>query len=70
MVRRQSGGAFEPPSPEYVAFTNAPQILGITGVFFAFAMLSVLLRCYVRVAMMNVSGIDDYAMILAMVLHP
>lgn len=56
-----------PITPEDLAFNNAPQILAITGTFFAIAALVVLLRCYVRVAMLKVFGIDDYIMVVAMV---
>ena len=47
--------------------TYAPQILTITGTFFAAAALIVLLRCYVRITMLKVFGADDYAMVIALV---
>lgn len=54
-------------TPEDFAFNNAPEILAITGSFFAAAALVVVLRCYVRIAMLKVVGIDDYIMVVAMV---
>ena len=54
-------------TPEYLAFNNAPHILAISGSFFAAATLVVLLRCYVRIAMLKVFGIDDYVMAFAAV---
>lgn len=58
-----------PPTltPEEMAYTNAPEILAITSTFFAAALLIVLLRCYVRIIMLKVFGIDDYVMVFAMV---
>ncbi|KAF2786396.1 hypothetical protein K505DRAFT_318523 [Melanomma pulvis-pyrius CBS 109.77] len=48
--------------------TNAPEILTITGTFFAVAALVVLLRCYVRISMLKVFGVDDYLMVVALIL--
>ncbi|KAF1952866.1 hypothetical protein CC80DRAFT_355435, partial [Byssothecium circinans] len=56
-----------PLPPEYVDYTNAPQILSITGSFFAAAVIAVLLRCYVRLSLLKVFGIDDYIMAFAMI---
>jgi hypothetical protein len=56
-----------PPTPEILAYNNAPQIVSITAVFFAMAAIVVLLRCYVRIAMLKTFGADDYVMVLAMV---
>jgi hypothetical protein len=47
--------------------TNASEILSITGSFFAVAAIVVLLRCYVRISMLKVFGIDDYLMVVALV---
>lgn len=58
-----------PPTPEEIAFDNSPAILAITGSFFAAAAVVVLLRCYVRVCMLKVFGIDDWVMMFAMVSH-
>ncbi|KAF1846117.1 uncharacterized protein K460DRAFT_239927, partial [Cucurbitaria berberidis CBS 394.84] len=55
-------------TPEELAFNNAPQILSITGSFFALAAFVVILRCYVRISMLRVFGTDDYVMLFAMVL--
>jgi hypothetical protein len=54
-------------SPEVIAYTNAPQIMGIASSFYAIALFIVLLRCYVRVAMLRVFGVDDWIMVFAMV---
>ncbi|KAF1978940.1 hypothetical protein BU23DRAFT_448834, partial [Bimuria novae-zelandiae CBS 107.79] len=55
-------------SPEYIAYTNAHEILAITGTCFALATIVVLLRSYVRLAMLKVFGKDDYVIVLAMAL--
>jgi hypothetical protein len=47
--------------------TNAPEILTVTGCFFAAAAIVVILRCYVRVSMLKVFGLDDYLMVVALV---
>jgi hypothetical protein len=56
-----------PLTPEKMAFDNSPEILAITGTFFAAAALMVLLRCYVRISMLRVFGIDDYVLLVSMV---
>jgi hypothetical protein len=49
--------AMPPPlTPAELAYDNSPQIVGITGLFFALALSIVLLRCYVRIAMLKVFG--------------
>ncbi|KAF2494293.1 hypothetical protein BU16DRAFT_512732 [Lophium mytilinum] len=55
-------------TPEYIAFSEADQILAITGVFCGAAFMAVLLRIYVRAVMLKVFGSDDYLMVIAMVL--
>ncbi|KAF2002055.1 hypothetical protein P154DRAFT_431759 [Amniculicola lignicola CBS 123094] len=65
-VKRQAFGP--PPTPEYIAFNNSPEIIAITGSFFAAAAAIVLLRVYVRVVMLKVFGADDYIMVVAMLL--
>jgi hypothetical protein len=67
MKRQAAPGAPPMPTPEEIAFTNAPAILAITGSFFAAAAFIFLLRVYVRVGMLKVFGIDDYVMTVAMV---
>jgi hypothetical protein len=67
LAKRQDAPMPPPPTPEEMAFTNAPQILAITGSFFAAAAFIFLLRVYVRLGMLKVFGIDDYVMTLAMV---
>jgi hypothetical protein len=66
-ARQNFGPMPPPPTPEVIAFDNSPAILAITGSFFAAAALVVLLRCYVRVSMLKVFGIDDWVMMFAMV---
>ncbi|ORX97794.1 hypothetical protein BCR34DRAFT_607135 [Clohesyomyces aquaticus] len=69
LMKRQGGSPVPPMlTPEQIAFTNADEILSIVGSFFAVAAFVVLLRCYVRIAMLKVFGIDDYLMVLAMAL--
>lgn len=63
-----SSGSGEPPlPPDYVDYNNASGIRTIVGFVTALALLTVLLRLYVRAIMLKVVGIDDYLMILAMV---
>jgi hypothetical protein len=69
IIGRRQAFAMPPPlTPEEIAFDNASQILAITGTFFAAAAFVVLLRCYVRISMLKVFGIDDYVMLFAMVI--
>ncbi|KAF2111020.1 hypothetical protein BDV96DRAFT_500396 [Lophiotrema nucula] len=65
-LKRQAG----PPvfTPEQIAFNNKDEIIGITTAFFVAAAVVVILRCYVRIAMLKVFGLDDYLMVLAMLL--
>jgi hypothetical protein len=35
-----------PLTPEWIAYNNAPHILGVVGSFFTVAAIVVLLRCY------------------------
>lgn len=42
-------------------------ILGVVGFFTSFATAVVILRLYVRTAILNTLGIDDYLMFFAMV---
>ncbi|KAF2032839.1 hypothetical protein EK21DRAFT_59821 [Setomelanomma holmii] len=56
-----------PPTPEQIAFNNSSQILAITGTCLAIASLVVLFRCYVRLHMLKVFGIDDWMMLLALI---
>ncbi|KAF2875984.1 hypothetical protein BDV95DRAFT_485556 [Massariosphaeria phaeospora] len=67
-MKRQAPLGLPALSPEYVEYTNKSEILSITGTFFAAAALVVLLRCYVRLAMLKVFGLDDYVMVFAMIL--
>jgi hypothetical protein len=65
VLKRQA--ALPPMTPEYLAFNNAHRILAITSSFFTIAIVVVLLRCYVRIAMLKVFGPDDYMMAVAAV---
>jgi len=51
-------------SPEFIAFTNAPTLLSQAGALFGAAALVVLLRFYVRVAILRSFGKDDWIMLL------
>lgn len=51
--------------PDYVAYTNAPVLLTQTGVLFGITALVIILRCYVRAAMLRSFGKDDWIMLLA-----
>lgn len=48
----------------YCNENNAAQILGVTGTFLGLALVTVLLRIYVRARMLKFVGPDDYIMIL------
>ncbi|OAL04682.1 hypothetical protein IQ06DRAFT_374056 [Phaeosphaeriaceae sp. SRC1lsM3a] len=69
LLARQTSPMPPALTPEEIAYTNAPQILGITGSFFTLAAIVVLLRCYVRLRLLKTFGADDYVMLLAMVLN-
>jgi hypothetical protein len=47
--------------------SNAPSILAVSGVFTFIAMVVVVLRVYVRAAMLKCVGLDDYVIVAAMV---
>jgi hypothetical protein len=67
-LSRRDGYPPPPPiTPEEITYDNSPQILAITGTFFAAAAIVVLLRCYVRIRVLRVFGIDDWVMLGAMV---
>ncbi|KAF2263578.1 hypothetical protein CC78DRAFT_568907 [Lojkania enalia] len=67
-MKRQAPIGAPTMTPEYIAYTNAPEILAITGSFFTAAAIIMLLRIYVRLSILKVFGIDDYIMALAMIL--
>lgn len=54
---------FPPVSPE----SHGRMILGVVGFFTSFATAVVILRLYVRTAILNTLAIDDYFMFFAMV---
>ncbi|KAF2186463.1 hypothetical protein K469DRAFT_630246 [Zopfia rhizophila CBS 207.26] len=68
LLKRQAPMGPPPLTAEQIAYTNADEILSITGSFFAAAAIVVLLRIYVRAFMLKVFGIDDWIMLFAMVL--
>lgn len=45
-------------SPEYLAENLTPQLLAVTVSLFALAMITVLMRCYVRVFIVKITGWD------------
>lgn len=49
----------------YCHASNIGQIMGITGTFTAAALITVLLRVYVRVSMLSIFGADDWVMLAA-----
>lgn len=51
---------------EYIAYTNAPELLTQFGALFGVATVIVLLRCYVRAVMIKSFGKDDWLMLLAL----
>ncbi|KAH7355703.1 hypothetical protein BKA66DRAFT_597566 [Pyrenochaeta sp. MPI-SDFR-AT-0127] len=68
-IRSPRQAAIKPRlTPEEANYNNAPQILSITGSFFAAAASVVILRCYVRIKLLKVFGVDDYVMLFAMVM--
>ncbi|KAF2126638.1 hypothetical protein P153DRAFT_359602 [Dothidotthia symphoricarpi CBS 119687] len=54
-------------TPEYIAYTNAPTLLAQTGALYAAVAVVVLLRCYVRIWMLQSFGKDDWAILFAFV---
>ncbi|KAK7898083.1 hypothetical protein LTR67_004715 [Exophiala xenobiotica] len=55
-------------TPQYKHQSNASNLLAIHGTFCGLAILSVLLRLYVRIFMLKSIGIDDYIIVAAAVL--
>lgn len=56
-----------PATPEYKDESYAGNLLAIHGTFCGVALLSVLLRLYVRIFMLKSVGVDDYLMVAAAV---
>lgn len=54
-------------TPAYRAQSDTTSILAVTGVFGTAALTCVILRLYVRSAMLKFVGADDYVMLVAMV---
>ncbi|KAK3677340.1 hypothetical protein LTR78_002878 [Recurvomyces mirabilis] len=49
----------------YCKANNVAEVLGVTGAFLGAALISVILRTYVRISMLKILGPDDYVMIMA-----
>ncbi|KAF1846575.1 uncharacterized protein K460DRAFT_283445 [Cucurbitaria berberidis CBS 394.84] len=64
---RQAGGPppVPPRSPEYMAENQAPRLLAVEGTLFALAMITVLMRFYVRIFMLKTFGWDDWMMVIS-----
>ncbi|KAF9694315.1 hypothetical protein EKO04_007413 [Ascochyta lentis] len=67
LLSRQAGGPppMPPRSPEYLAENLAPHLLAVTGSLFGLAMITVLMRFYVRIFMMKIFGWDDVMMTIS-----
>jgi hypothetical protein len=52
-------------NPDYIAYTNSPQLLTQAGILFGVTAFVIFLRCYVRVVMLRCFGKDDWTMLLA-----
>jgi hypothetical protein len=55
------------PQPQYKHESNASNLLAIHGTFCGAAILSVILRLYVRIFMLKSLGTDDYIIVAAAV---
>lgn len=64
LVERQAANA---STPQYKDESNAANLLAIHGTFCGVAVLSVLLRLYVRIFMLKSVGADDYLIVAAAV---
>jgi len=53
--------------PSWVAESNLPRILAVTGIFNLLALISVGLRLYARIGLLRTTGRDDFMMVLAVV---
>jgi len=53
--------------PSWVAESNLPRILAVTGIFNLLALISVGLRLYARIGLLRTPGRDDFMMVLAAV---
>ncbi|KAK4235414.1 hypothetical protein C8A03DRAFT_36728 [Achaetomium macrosporum] len=63
-----SQGSDGSPSPEYLAQSLAPTIRGVMWVSITIPLVFVLLRCYVRLAIRKVFGLDDALLVISMIL--
>ncbi|PSN73976.1 hypothetical protein BS50DRAFT_670466 [Corynespora cassiicola Philippines] len=69
LVSRQAPGPpGPPPSPEYLAENIAPKLLAIDCTLFGLAMITVLMRYYVRIFMLKMFGWDDVMMLISAIL--
>lgn len=64
LVERQAANS---STPQYKDESNASNLLAIHGTFCGVAVLSVLLRLYVRIFMLKSVGSDDYIIVAAAV---
>lgn len=64
LVNRQAS------TPQYEDISNANSLLAIHGTFCGVAILSVLLRLYVRIFMLKNLGTDDILIVAATVSNP
>lgn len=46
---------------------RGPELLGVNVAFLTAALVSILLRCFVRVFMVKAFGVDDWLMVVAAV---
>ncbi|EXJ83606.1 hypothetical protein A1O1_07229 [Capronia coronata CBS 617.96] len=63
LLERQAAGA-----PHYKHESNTANLMAINGTFCGVALVTVVLRMYVRIFMLKSVGTDDYVMVAAMVL--
>ncbi|KAI9896841.1 hypothetical protein N3K66_007863 [Trichothecium roseum] len=61
-------GTGPPPTPEFLAETRQPAIRAVTWLSAALPTIIVLVRCYTRVVVRKVFGVDDWLIVLAVLL--
>jgi hypothetical protein len=57
-------------TPELIAFTNVHNLMAQAGSMFAICAWTIVLRCYVRIAILKSFGADDWTMLIAFVCMP
>lgn len=65
MIRRADGTA--PPSPAYLAESQSESLKRILWIAAGLPTLFLLMRCYTRIYLRRVFGLDDYFMVAAVV---